>query len=213
VRCVAYIRVSTKEQDEEIQRSAIEEFSKMRNIEVLEWYIDKGVSGANPFSQRPEAVRLLQDLDRLKPECVVSWSLDRLGRTMLDTLNTIINLEEKNIKVITVKEEFLQTLDQNIRRLILSILSWVAEFERKRIRERQEEAWRQGKQKGRPKKISDMTLLRYYKDYVVNRGISVKDMWKIMRGDGIDISYHRLIERIRDLKRQGKIVPKIEIKE
>jgi len=213
VRCVAYIRVSTKEQDEEIQRSAIEEFSKMRNIEILEWYVDKGVSGANPFSQRPEAVRLLQDLDRLKPECIISWSLDRLGRTMLDTLNTIINLEEKGIKVITVKEEFLQTLDQNIRRLILSILSWVAEFERKRIRERQEEAWRQGKQKGRPKKISDMALLRYYRDYVVNRGISVKDMWKIMRGDGIDISYHRLIERIKELKKHGKIVPKIEIKE
>jgi hypothetical protein len=41
----------------------------------------------------------------------------------------------------------------------------------------------------------------------------MKDMWKIMRGDGIDISYSRLKERIRDLKRQGKIVPKIEIKE
>ena len=213
MRCVAYIRVSTKEQDEEIQRSAIEEFSKMRNIEVLEWYIDKGVSGANLFSQRPEAARLLQDLDRLKPECVVSWSLDRLGRTMLDTLNTIISLEEKDIKVITVKEEFLQTLDQNIRRLILSILSWVAEFERRRIKERQEEAWRQGKQKGRPKKVSDTVLLRYYRDYVVNRGISVKDMWKIMKGDGIDISYHRLIERIKELKKQGKIVPRIEIKE
>jgi len=213
MRCVAYIRVSTKEQDEEIQRNALEEFSKIKNIEILEWYVDKGVSGANPFSQRPEATRLLQDLDRLKPECVISWSLDRLGRTMLDTLNTVISLEEKGIKVITVKEEFLQTLDQNIRRLILSILSWVAEFERRRIRERQEEAWRQGKQKGRPRKVSDSTILKYYKTYVAERGISMKDMWKIMRGDGIDISYSRLKERIRDLKRQGKIVPKIEIKE
>lgn len=213
MRCVAYIRVSTKEQDEEIQRKAIEEFSKTRNIEVLEWYIDKGVSGANVFSERPEASRLLNDLDRLKPECVVSWSIDRLGRTMLDTLNTVISLEEKNIRVITVKEEFLQTLDLNVRRLILSILSWAAEFERRRIRERQEEAWRQGKQKGRPKKVSDATILKYYKTYVAERGISMRDMWKIMRGDGIDISYSRLKERIRELKKQGKIVPKIEIKE
>jgi DNA invertase Pin-like site-specific DNA recombinase len=212
MRCVAYIRVSTKEQDEEIQRNAIMEFSKTRNIEILDWYVDKGVSGSNPFSQRPEASRLLQDLDKLRPECVVSWSIDRLGRTMLDTLNTVIGLEEKNIRVITVREDFLQTLDPNVRRLILSILSWVAEFERRRIRERQEEAWRQGKQKGRPKKVSDTTILRYYKDYVVNRGISMKDMWKIMRGDGIDISYSRIKERIRELKRQGKIVTKTEIK-
>jgi len=131
---------------------------------------------------------------------------------MLDTLNTIISFEEKGVKIITVKEEFLQTLDPNIRRLILSILSWVAEFERRRMRERQEEAWRQGKQKGRPQKVSDTTLLRYYKDYVVNRGISVKDMWKIMKGNGIDISYHRLLERLKELKRQGKIVQKTEIK-
>lgn len=69
---------------------------------------------------------------------------------MLDTLNTVIELENRGYKVITVKEEWLQTLDDNIRKLVLSILSWVAEFERKRIRERQEEAWRMGKQKGSP---------------------------------------------------------------
>jgi len=213
MRCVAYIRVSTKELDENIQMNSIMEFSKSRGIEILEWYIDKGVSGTNPFSQRPEAIRLLQDLSRLKPECIVSWSVDRIGRTMLDTLNTIISFEEKGVKIITVREEFLQTLDSNVRRLILSILSWVAEFERRRIRERQEEAWRQGKQKGRPQKVSDVTILRYYKTYVVERGISMKDMWKIMKGDRIDISYHRLIERIKELKKQGKIVPRIEIKE
>jgi len=44
MRCVAYIRVSTKELDENIQMSSIMEFSKLRGIEILEWYIDKGVS-------------------------------------------------------------------------------------------------------------------------------------------------------------------------
>jgi DNA invertase Pin-like site-specific DNA recombinase len=41
MRCVAYIRVSTKELDENIQMSSIMEFSKSRGIEILEWYIDK----------------------------------------------------------------------------------------------------------------------------------------------------------------------------
>ena len=150
MKAVAYIKVSTKEQDEEVQRKAIEEFAKQRGIAVLKYYVDKGESSAKPFKSRPSAQLLLQELDKLKPDCIIAWSLDRLGRTMLDTLNTVIELENRGYKVITVKEEWLQTLDDNIRKLVLSILSWVAEFERKRIRERQEEAWRMGKQKGSP---------------------------------------------------------------
>ena len=57
--------------------------------------MDKGESGAKLFKDRPNARRLLEELDKLKPEAIVSWSLDRLGRTMLDTLNTVIELENK----------------------------------------------------------------------------------------------------------------------
>ena len=193
---VAYIRVSTKEQDEEIQRKAIEEFCKSRNIEIIKWYVDKGESGAKVFRNRPSARQMLEELDKLKPDIIVGWALDRFGRTMLDTLNTIIGLENKGYKVITVKETWLQTLDDNIRKLILAILSWVAEFERKRIRERQEEAWKQGKQKGRPPKVPDNIILKYLKRY---RGLSKKDIWKIMVKDGYELSYDRFLRRIKKL--------------
>jgi len=205
VRCVAYVRVSTREQDEEVQRSAIEEFARSRGIEVLGWYVDKGESGATPFKSRPAACKLLEDLGKLRPECVLSWSIDRLGRSMLDTMNAVLELESLGVRVVTLREEFLQTLDPNIRKLILSILSWVAEYERRRIRERQEEAWRQGKRKGRPPKITDEEILRYYRRYVSGMGLSVKDMWKIMVGDGKSISYSRLKQRLRKLKQEGKI--------
>jgi DNA invertase Pin-like site-specific DNA recombinase len=211
MKCITYIRVSTKEQDEEVQKRAIEEFAKSRGVEILEWYVDKGESGAAPFKSRPAADKLLKDLERLKPECVLSWSIDRLGRSMLDTMNTILELESHGVRVITVKEEFLQTLDPNIRKLILSILSWVAEYERRRIRERQEEAWKHGKQKGRPPKVSDHVIKRYYKQYVVERGLSVRGMWKIMRADGHDISYDRLLKRIKMMAKRGEIVVKREV--
>jgi DNA invertase Pin-like site-specific DNA recombinase len=117
----------------------------------------------------------------------------------------ILEFESKGIRVITVKEEFLQTLDPAIRKLLLSFFAWIAEFERKRIRERQEEAWNQGKQKGRPTKIKDQVILKYYNDYVVKRGISIADMQKIMRYDGYDIAYVTLKRRIRKLKKLRKI--------
>jgi DNA invertase Pin-like site-specific DNA recombinase len=124
---------------------------------------------------------------------------------MLDTMNTVLELESRGIRVITVKEEFLQTLDPNIRKLILSILSWVAEYERKRIRERQEEAWKQGKQKGRPPKVSDDIILKYYKQYVIHHKLPLTAMLKVMKEDGYNISYSRLKQRIRKLKQEGKI--------
>jgi len=196
LKAFAYIRVSTKEQDEDIQRKAIEEFAYQRGIEVTGLFIDKGESGAKPFIERPMARQLLQKIDEQKVDAVIVWSIDRLGRTMLDTLNTIQTLESKGIKVISIKEEWLQTLDDSVRRLVLSILSWVAEFERKRIRERQIEAWSQGKQKGRPRKLKLETVEKYLKRY---SNIKLKNIWKIMKVDGIDISYNTLRRYVKEL--------------
>ena len=168
-------------------------------MEIIKWYIDKGESGAKLFKERPGASQLLKEINQLKPDCIISWSLDRLGRTMLDTLNIIMEFENKGIKIITIKEEWLQTLDNNIRKLIISILSWIAEFERRRIKERQEEAWKQGKQKGRPQKLPDGIILQYIKKY---QGLSKKAIWKLLKADGYDISYDRFIKRIRKLSKK-----------
>ena len=212
LKAVAYIRVSTREQDEEVQKKAIEEFASQRGIEVLAWYVDKGQSGGKPFRQRPQALKLLEDLEALNPEAILAWSLDRLGRTMIDTVQTVIELENGGYRVITVKEEWLQSLDPNIRRLILSILAWVAEFERRRIRERQEEAWRQGKQKGRPPKLTEEELVRYLKRYPT---LSLRSITAIINSDrarkGLpQVSYYTVYRKAKQLgyTREWKIKAK-----
>lgn len=203
LKAVAYVRVSTKEQDEEVQRKAISDFAAKKNIAIIEWYVDKGESGAKLFKDRPESARLLSELGTKKPDIILAWSLDRIGRTMIDTLNTVLELENKGYKLVTVKEEWLQTLDSSMRKLILSILAWVAEFERRRIRERQLEAWKQGKQKGRPKKVSDAVIKRYLKRY---RYLKYKAIWKIMRQDGHNLSYRQFLRRVKALKSRRKTV-------
>jgi len=201
MKCVAYIRVSTREQDEDVQHKAIEEFAARRSIEIVKYYVDRGVSGAKTFAERPAASALLRELDELKPECILSWALDRIGRSMLDTVNTVLVLEERGVKVITIKEEWLQTLDVNVRKLILSILAWAAEWERKRIRERQEEAWRQGKQKGRPVKITKEQLEYYLRKY---SELSLRDIWRLINAErrekGLDeVSYWTLLKKVKEL--------------
>jgi DNA invertase Pin-like site-specific DNA recombinase len=199
MRCFAYIRVSSVEQDENVQRDAIGRFASEKGIEILGWYVDKGASGVKTFSSRPAAQELLKNLDIAKPDCIIAWSIDRLGRNMLDIMNTVLGLEERGVKVLTIKEDFMHSMDPTLRKLVLSAFAWVAEFERKRIRERIEEAWRSGKQKGRPRKIGDREILAYLRRY---QGLSLRAIWKIMRSDGKEISYSRLTRRVKKLSQQ-----------
>jgi len=192
----AYIRVSTKEQDEEVQKKAIDDFCGSRGITLARVFVDKGESGGKPFQERPSAKQLLDELAVEKPQAVIVWSIDRIGRSMIDTLSTIMMIESYGVKVISVKEEWLQTLDDNVRKLILSILTWVAEWERRRIRERQLEAWAQGKQKGRPRKIKREIVEKYLKKY---RDVPLTVLVKIMRSDGMDISYSTLRRYVEEL--------------
>lgn len=193
----AYIRVSTREQDEEVQRKAIEEFCRVRGMALTRTFVDKGESGSKLFKERPSARQLLEALDVEAPQAVVVWSLDRLGRNMLDTLNTVQLLESRGVKVVSVKEEWLQTLDDNVRKLVLSILTWVAEWERKRIRERQLEAWSQGKQKGRPRKVKREVVEKYLRKY---QGLPLTSILKIMRADGYGLSYSTLKRYVKEIK-------------
>ena len=196
MKCIAYVRVSSKEQDETVQIAAIREYCTRNGYELVKLFIEKGVSGARPFLQREAARQLLNYIEENNVDAIIVFSLDRLGRNMLDSINTLKMLEEKNVKVISIKEEFLQTLDENIRKLIVSILLWVAEYERKRIRERQEAAWRAGKRKGRPPKVNPSVIEKYLKRY---KNLSLKAILKIMRSDGYEISYATLRRWVKRL--------------
>ncbi|MEM1898952.1 MAG: recombinase family protein [Zestosphaera sp.] len=139
---------------------------------------------------------MVKDLEAERVDTVVVGSVDRLGRSTIDTLNTVIELGNKGIRVLSVKEEWLQTLDENVRKLLLSVLAWFAEFERKRIRGRQLEAWSLGKQKGGPRKLKPEVVERYLKKY---NTLPLSSILKIMRADGINVSYSTLRNYVKEL--------------
>lgn len=202
---IAYVRVSRVELDEENQINAINHFAASRGIKLVKTYVDKGVTGVKSFKNREAANQLLEELPVTKPEVLLVFAIDRIGRDMRDTLNTILELEEMGIKVISVKEEWLQTLDQNIRKLVLSILSWVAEFERRRLRERQMAAWEAGKQKGRPQKNLP------YKEILkrLEAGWSKKAVWRWLITDRkINISYDHYLRKLKKYMEENKIIEK-----
>jgi len=64
--------VSTREQDEDVQRKAIEEFARARSIKLINSCIDKGESSVRPFRKRPGSSQLLKDIEVYKPYLVIA---------------------------------------------------------------------------------------------------------------------------------------------
>ena len=75
-----YARVSTQDQNIDAQVDALTTYAKARGFEVVETYVDHGVSGAK--AQRPALDRLMADAKRRRFDVLAVVKLDRLARSV-----------------------------------------------------------------------------------------------------------------------------------
>ena len=140
---VAYIRVSSLEQNEARQKEALAKF----HIDKI--FIEKA-SGKD--TNRPQLQRMLEYIR--EGDTVYVAELSRLGRSTGDLLRIIGQIKDKGADFQSVKEKI--DTDSPSGKLQLTMLAAIAEFERDMIRERQAEgiaiAKREGKYKGRKRK-------------------------------------------------------------
>src|SRR5215467_4343714 len=92
-RAALYVRVSTDHQTVENQVSELKQVAGRRGWDVVEVYRDAGISGAKGRDKRPGLDAMLNDANRRKFDVVMSWAIDRLGRSLIDLLGTIQHLE------------------------------------------------------------------------------------------------------------------------
>lgn len=132
---LAYLRVSSEDQNDARQRDL---------SDINEWFVEK-VSGKD--TERPELQRMLS---YLRPgDQVVCWSMDRMCRNLRDMLEVVETITAKGASLEFVTERLTFAGDDDpFARLHLSILSAVAEFERKLILRRQAEGIEKAKQRG-----------------------------------------------------------------
>ena len=156
VQSVAYVRVSTVDQNDERQREALGKYK------IDKWFCEKA-SGKN--ADRPQLQAML-DYIRDGDTVYVS-EFSRLGRSTSDLLEIVKKIEEKGARLTSLKETFDTSTPTG--RLQLTMLAAIAQFEREMILERQKEgieiAKREGKYKGR-KKIVVPNIGMYYERYM-----------------------------------------------
>ncbi|CAJ3224511.1 recombinase family protein [Burkholderia pseudomallei] len=164
-----YGRVSTREQTTENQRLEIEN----AGFKVDYWFTDEGISGKTHASQRPQFVAML---DKIRDgETLVVSRLDRLGRDAEDVLRTVRTLAERKIEVIVLQLGKLD-LGSSAGKLMLTMLSAVAEMERSLLVERTQaglvRAKAEGKTLGRPSKTTPAQREEMMTKYVAGETIS-----------------------------------------
>ena len=142
-----YVRVSSREQNEERQLVAMYE----QGIERKNIYIDK--QSGKDF-ERPQYKRMLKRLK--KGDVIFIKSIDRLGRNYSEILEQWAFItKEKGVDIVVLDMPLLDTRERGealigmfISDLVLQILSYVAETEREFIKKRQAEGIAVAKAKG-----------------------------------------------------------------
>jgi site-specific DNA recombinase len=137
-RVALLLRVSSEEQREretiEIQREFLQEYCRLYNLEVAQIYADDGVSGTIPLHERPEGRRLLEDAEEGEFSTVLVYRLDRLGRSLLVTVDAHDRLQANGVALKSATEP-IDTSNPS-GRLIFQMLASFAEYEQETIRER-----------------------------------------------------------------------------
>jgi DNA invertase Pin-like site-specific DNA recombinase len=161
---IAYLRVSTEEQTVQTQKIAITKWAQDHDYHMLYFFEDPAVSGKIPATSRKGFQDLMEFVRLSKVEAVLVYELSRVGRTFWDTLDAIKVIEEHSPLIsCSPRESFLQTTDPSIRKLMISILTWVAEREREMLVQRTKDGMNRariaGKEIGRPEKVIDKNNL------------------------------------------------------
>ncbi len=212
---VGYARVSREDEDIENQIHAIEDYSKQNNLTLVGVFKDVGVSGAKPALEREGFRQLLTALESMPAiRTIIVFDITRLGRDMLDVMDTYKYLTEKGYNILFVKHSELNViqstpLGEAIRKATLAMLSVTAEIERALISERTRSALARakamGKHIGRKGTQIPIDVVKQY----LSMGLTKKAIYRLLVQQGLlryqergvvkVLSYNQFLVRLKSM--------------
>lgn len=158
-RVAIYVRCSTAQQNLDAQIAELTRYAEARQWQIVERFEDHAHSGST--TSRPSLNKLVSAMRRRKFDLVLVFALDRLGRNTSHLLSLVEEMESLGVALVSLREAI--DLSTPVGRMMVTILSALASFERELIRERVvlgiENARRNGKKLGRPKSISEQEII------------------------------------------------------
>jgi len=212
---VGYARVSLESEDIENQVHAIEDYSKQNNLTLVGVFKDVGVSGSKPAMERDGFKQMLSALESMPAiRTIIVFDITRLGRDMLDVMETYKLLTEEGYNILFIKHPELNVvqsspLGEAIRKATLAMLSVTAEIERALISERTKSALARakamGKHIGRRGTQIPIDVVKQY----LSMGLTKKAIYRLLvqqgllryseRGTVRVLSYNQFLQRLKAL--------------
>ena len=145
MRTATYKRVSTHKQELQNQSNSI-----AKQIDVLGWSLVKEyeevISGTKSRDTRPQLRQLIADARKREFDRLVVFSLDRLGRSIVDVINTIHELEECGVHIFVVKNSIDTSTSSG--RVFANFINIFSELEREMMISRQRQSIERIREKG-----------------------------------------------------------------
>lgn len=152
LKCYIYTRVSTSMQVEgyslDAQKDKIKKYADYQEMVIAGEYSDEGKSGKS-VEGRPEFQQMLQDIESSEDniDFVLVFKLSRFGRNAADVLSSLQRMQDFGVNLICVEDGIDSSKDAG--KLMISVLSAVAEIERENILVQTMEGRRQKAREGK----------------------------------------------------------------
>ena len=151
-KCYIYTRVSTSMQVDgyslDAQKDKLKKYADYQEMSIVGEYSDEGKSGKSVES-RPQFKQMLSDIENGKDnvDYVLVFKLSRFGRNAADVLSSLQKMQDYGVNLICVEDGIDSSKDAG--KLMISVLSAVAEIERENILVQTMEGRRQKAREGR----------------------------------------------------------------
>jgi len=160
-RAAIYARVSTADQNPDSQLYDLRQMAMQRGFEVVEEYVDHGISGTR--ARRPGLDAMMRDARRGQFDIVLTWAADRIARSVRHFIETLEELQHLNIAFLSYREQI--DTGGALGKAIMVIVGAISELERSLIVERVKAGMRRAKIEGKrigrtPLPIDRVAILR-----------------------------------------------------
>ncbi len=176
-RAVLYMRVSTVEQNPDSQRHDLEQMAAQRGLEIVERYVDHGISGTR--QRRPALDRMMADARHGRFDVLMVWASDRLARSVKHFVEVLAELDHLHIAYVSYRENI--DTSGPLGKAIMIIVAAIAELERSLIVERVRAGMRRARLEGRHigRRPLDLDRAAIQRDRA--RGMSLNELAKTYR--------------------------------
>ena len=134
MRPAIYLRVSTDEQSTDNQERELRAAAERAGHEIVQAYVDAGISGSKGRDKRPAFDAMHKGAAKRQFDIVMSWSVDRLGRSLQDLCGFLSELHALKIELYLHQQGIDTTTPAG--KAMFQMLGVFSEFERSIIRER-----------------------------------------------------------------------------